>query len=164
MIRHALAAQSLQKNESGINTGVAAPLSRAPPPPRARPSAYEPTTEMIMAKSRRPDLDWQAIENDYRAGILSIRAIARIHGCTHPTIREHAKRYGWKRDLGGRVREATRAKLDMGAGGPSSELSTSHAHATGRTGGEAEAEIIDAASRTQVEVVRGHRQAITLSG
>ena len=116
---------------------------------------------MATKRCKKP-INWDAVEIDYRAGILSIRQIARNHGCAHPTIREHAKRHGWERDLGAKVRQRTKEVLErQEAAAAGREPSTSHAHATGRVEGEAEAEaIVDAAARTQVEVVRGHRQAI----
>ena len=57
-------------------------------------------------------VNWKAIGCDYRAGILSIRDIGRIHGVTHQAISKHAKKHGWERDLRARVREAARAVLD----------------------------------------------------
>ena len=45
-----------------------------------------------MAKSRRPDVVWQAIEADYRASILSIRTIAKLHSVSHQAINKHAKK------------------------------------------------------------------------
>lgn len=59
-----------------------------------------------MAKT---DLDWEAIEGDYRAGQMSIRAIARAHGCSDGTIRGRAKRDNWARDLSDQVRHAVRS-------------------------------------------------------
>jgi len=44
-------------------------------------------------------LDWEAIERDYRAGLLSIREIAVRHGCTHTAINRRAKVRDWERDL-----------------------------------------------------------------
>ena len=111
-----------------------------------------------MAKSRRPDIDWQAIENDYRAGVLSIRTLAKLHSVSHQAIAKHAKRHGWKRDLGAKVRERTRQVLARReAAAAHREVAGCHAHTTGNPDDEA---IVDAAARSQIEVVRGHRQAI----
>lgn len=44
--------------------------------------------------------DWDAIERDYRAGMLSLREIATKDGCvTEGAIRKRAKRDEWVRDL-----------------------------------------------------------------
>ncbi|MDN3920079.1 hypothetical protein [Roseateles violae] len=47
-------------------------------------------------KGRR-DLDWSAIELDYRAGILSLRELGAKHRCSHSTIANLAGRKGWLR-------------------------------------------------------------------
>jgi hypothetical protein len=53
-------------------------------------------------KKRAPD--WERIEADYRAGVLSVREIAAEHGITEGAIRKRAKRDDWSRDLAAKVR------------------------------------------------------------
>ena len=48
-------------------------------------------------RSRNRTIDWLAIERDYRAGLLSLRALAEKHGCAHSTIANFAGRNGWTR-------------------------------------------------------------------
>lgn len=55
--------------------------------------------------------DWEAIESAYRAGSLSIRAIADRHGVSDTAIRKRATQNGWQRDLTEQVQKATRQKL-----------------------------------------------------
>ena len=55
--------------------------------------------------------DWEAIESAYRAGSLSIRAIADKHGVSDTAIRKRATQNGWQRDLTEKVQKATRQKL-----------------------------------------------------
>lgn len=43
--------------------------------------------------------DWERIESDYRAGVLSLREIAEGSGVSHVTIAKRAKREGWERDI-----------------------------------------------------------------
>lgn len=47
-----------------------------------------------MARRRIP---WDEIERLYRDGTLSVRAIADIHGVTHPGILKRADKHGWHR-------------------------------------------------------------------
>lgn len=47
--------------------------------------------------------DWEKIESDYRAGLLSVREIASQHGITHGAINKRAKRDGWERDLSAKI-------------------------------------------------------------
>lgn len=58
-----------------------------------------------MAKSKA---DWERIEQEYRAGQLSIREIAARNGISEGAIRKRAKRDGWKRDLTAKVSKAAR--------------------------------------------------------
>lgn len=55
--------------------------------------------------------DWEAIESAYRAGSLSIRAIADKHCVSDTAIRKRATQNGWQRDLTEQVQKATRQKL-----------------------------------------------------
>jgi len=47
--------------------------------------------------------DWERIEQDYRAGVLSIREIASQHGITHGAINKRAKSRGWERDVAAKI-------------------------------------------------------------
>ncbi len=48
--------------------------------------------------------DWERIEGDYRAGVLSLREIAAKDGnVTEGAIRKRAKRDGWTRDLKAKI-------------------------------------------------------------
>ena len=57
-------------------------------------------------------IDWEAIERDYRAGILSVREIGAKCGCTHTAINKRAKRDGWERDRAARQQEPVRLVSD----------------------------------------------------
>ena len=48
--------------------------------------------------------DWEKIELEYRAGILSIREIASNHGITDGAIRKKAKAQDWVRDIANKVK------------------------------------------------------------
>lgn len=54
-----------------------------------------------MAAKNKPD--WEKIEADYRAGVLSIREIAGQHGVSDTAIRKRAKVHGWDRDLSEKI-------------------------------------------------------------
>ena len=43
------------------------------------------------AGGKRASVDWEGIESAYRAGVLSIREIAKLHGITDKAIRNKAK-------------------------------------------------------------------------
>lgn len=48
--------------------------------------------------------DWERIEADYRAGLLSVREIGAAQGVSHVAIAKRAKRDGWERDLGAKIK------------------------------------------------------------
>lgn len=41
------------------------------------------------------EIDWRAVEADYRAGTLSLRQMADKHDCSHSAIANFAGRHGW---------------------------------------------------------------------
>lgn len=95
--------------------------------------------------------DWEAIEKLFRAGVLSIREIAKQHGITDKAIRNKAKNEGWLRDLTKKVQEQVRSELVR------TQVRTGNAADQLRT----ERDIVDAAAATVVHVVREHRRDIS---
>jgi hypothetical protein len=69
------------------------------------------TTDATPPGVSRGTHDWEAVERAYRAGILSIREVAKQHGLTEGAVRKRAKQKGWARDLSSRVREKVRTDL-----------------------------------------------------
>lgn len=101
----------------------------------------------------KPDLI--AIEADYRAGVLSLRAIGTKHGITEGAVRKWAKAANppWQRDLTAVVHKAARTQLMR-----DSVRGTHHAYDGVRTA--TEKELVEVAARSIVQVVREHRGAI----
>jgi hypothetical protein len=58
-----------------------------------------------MAQPKKAAPDWERIEADYRAGLLSVREIAASQGVSHVAIAKRAKRDGWVRDLSKRIQD-----------------------------------------------------------
>lgn len=94
-------------------------------------------------------LDWVAIESAYRAGSLSVRTIAEVHGITHAAISKRAKKEGWQRDLTDQVRAAAKSKVAKGvtSGGNRLPLVT-------------DAQIIEEASDAAAAIVISHRTGL----
>jgi len=57
-----------------------------------------------MTQEKKAAPDWERIEADYRAGLLSVREIAASQGITHGAINKRAKRDGWERDLSAKIK------------------------------------------------------------
>ena len=94
----------------------------------------------------RKDIDWEAIQREYRAGILSVREIASMHGISHCTILKRAKKFPgqWVRDLSARVRAEVKRRLVTDSV---------------TTAGD-EDSIVDAVSSRAISVLREHQGSI----
>ena len=94
----------------------------------------------------RRRVDWENIEEEYRAGQLPIREIARRYEIDPSQIHRRAKKYSWERDLSDKIRRAVRTKV------------SSPVTVTNDTTREmlTDDEIIEAASERGRLVVEGH--------
>ncbi len=99
----------------------------------------------------RPKADWEAIEREYRAGQLSVRAIATAHGVAESAVRKRAQRDGWERALAERVRESVKEKL-VRTDGAQAGAHPQRAH---------DAAIVETAALRGLEVVTSHRRDLT---
>ena len=61
--------------------------------------------------TKRREIDWEAIEQEYRANQLSVAEIARKNDISHQAIFQRAKRKGWERDLTQQVKQRVAQKL-----------------------------------------------------
>lgn len=52
---------------------------------------------------RLSESDWDAVEKDYRAGLLTDRQIGEKYGVSHASVHQQAKKRGWARNLVGRA-------------------------------------------------------------
>lgn len=96
--------------------------------------------------SKPTSVDWESIEKEYRAGQLSLRAIASAHGVSDTAIRKRAKRDGWKRDLTRDVRQRVKAESVR------SSVRTANA--------EDDEEVVQAAAARGVGIIQTHRTSI----
>jgi hypothetical protein len=59
--------------------------------------------------ARTRQIDWERVEIDYRAGLMTLREIGEKHGLRHPSILRRAKRDGWDRDLAAKIQARAQA-------------------------------------------------------
>ena len=62
-------------------------------------------------KKQRKQVDWEAVEREYRAGTRSTRDIGKEYGCSHTAINNKADQEGWTRDLSAKIKAAADAKV-----------------------------------------------------
>lgn len=65
--------------------------------------------------ARRLGIDWASIELDYRAGTVSVRAIAKKYGVSDAGILKRAKAESWSRDLKAKIRAEAERKVSTSA-------------------------------------------------
>lgn len=91
--------------------------------------------------------DWERVEKDYRAGILSVREIAGYAGVSHTAIQKRAKTYGWERDLKAKIHakaDALVAKREVASKVASRSVET-------------EREIVDGNAESVADIRMAHR-------
>ena len=91
------------------------------------------------------EIDWEKIETQYRAGILTLREMAADCGVSHAGIRKRAEKYGWTRDLAQRIY----AKADL--------LVSKMALVSGARAIADDASIVDANAEVILRIRMAHR-------
>ncbi|WP_284335425.1 hypothetical protein [Comamonas sp. NoAH] len=99
---------------------------------------------------KKPEIDWERIELDYRAGLKTLRQIADEHSISHGAINKRAKRDGWERDLSKKIQSKADALVSKAA--VSKEVS--------KAVRVAENTLIEANALTQAGVRLAHRADI----
>lgn len=98
-------------------------------------------------KPKRPAVDWESVEREYRVGVRSLKAIGAEFGVSDAGIIKRAKKEGWDRDLGAKIK----AKADalVSAGLVRAEVSAQTKIA--------DRQVIEANAEMLANVIRGHR-------
>ena len=65
--------------------------------------------------AQRKQIDWEKIEVEYRAGVLSLREISAGHDISHVSIAKRAKREGWVRDLSAKIKAQALEQVNKAA-------------------------------------------------
>ena len=68
------------------------------------PSADRRKSDGCNTMTDKKAPDWERIEADYRAGVLSLREISAQHGSSPAGILKRAKRLNWDRDLAAKIK------------------------------------------------------------
>ena len=101
---------------------------------------------------RKDQIDWEAVERDYRLGQLSVREIARRHEIEASTITRRAKKEVWARDFSEEVKARTRAGLV--------DIAKQQAQQHATASNTALRDGIDIAVETNLRVLRQHQAGI----
>jgi hypothetical protein len=106
-----------------------------------------------MAQAEKTAPDWERIEADYRAGVLSVREIASAHGVSHTAINKRSSKDGWERDLSAKIKAKADALVSKAE--VSSEVSKAKA--------ETDKVIVEANAEAIARVRLSHRSDISRS-
>ena len=97
--------------------------------------------------------DWERIECDYRAGVLSLREIAANQGVSHVSVSKRAKKEGWTKDLSQKIAKKADELVNRSM---VNSLVNSEKAVT-------EKQVIDAGAEAIVRVRLSHRKDISRS-
>lgn len=65
--------------------------------------------------AKRALVDWERVEREYRAGVLSLREIGLANGCSHVAVAKKAKALNWSRDLNAKIQIKAEALVNKAA-------------------------------------------------
>ncbi len=99
----------------------------------------------------RKQIDWEDVEQDFRAGIKSLRQMGEEYGCSHVSIKKKADKEGWTRDLSKKIKAEAQALVNSDA--VTSEVNTV-------TKNYSERDVVTANAALQAEALRGQRKDI----
>lgn len=95
-------------------------------------------------------IDWERIDLDYRAGLLTLREIVSRHGGSPAGILKRAKRDGWVRDLGEKIKARAEEIVNK------SEVNKK----VNKETAVSEREVIEAGAEAVAQVKLSHRSSI----
>ena len=99
--------------------------------------------------AERKHVDWESVERDYSAGLLSLREIAAKHGVSHVAIKKKADKEDWYKNINDKIKDVVEKKVNSLL--VNSEVNSKRA---------SEKEIIEANAQAIVNVKLGHRTSI----
>lgn len=100
-----------------------------------------------MAESKA-QVDWERIEAEYRAGVLTLRQIASGHDISHVSIAKRAKKEGWDRNLQARIQAQAIAQVNK-------------AQVNAPVNKVTENEVVAVNARMQADKILEHRKDLT---
>jgi hypothetical protein len=108
----------------------------------------------LAKEENQKAIDWAAVEIDYRAGVLSLRAISGRHGVSHVAIKNRADKEKWPRDLKAKIK----AKADALVNRQALNKQLNKEESVNRQA--AENEVVEANASLQAGIILAHRTSI----
>lgn len=98
-------------------------------------------------------IDWEAVERDYRAGVMTLRAIGEEYGVSHVAVKKRADKEGWARDLAAKIKAKADALVTKAA--VTKEVTSERKLA--------DQEVVEANAQLQADIILAHRSDIQRS-
>lgn len=107
-----------------------------------------------MTEETKKQVDWELVEKNYRAGLLSLREIAKDAGITEGAIRKRAKKDCWERDLSEKIQQRAKELVrKQSVRVPSTQLTPA-----------TEKQVVEDNAQAAADVVMRHRTGLTRLG
>jgi hypothetical protein len=104
-----------------------------------------------MTDEAKKQIDWELIEKHYRAGLLSLREIAKDAGISEGAIRKRAKKDCWERDLSEKIQQRAKELVrKQSVRVPSTQLTPA-----------TEKQVVEDNAQAAADVVMRHRQGLS---
>lgn len=104
-----------------------------------------------QAKAKRPAVDWEAVEREYRVGIRSLADIGNEFGVSAPGILKKAKKEKWERDLSAKIKAKAESKVNASlVNEPVNAETVIH-----------ERQVVEANAEMMANVIRSHHKLLT---
>ena len=111
--------------------------------------------------AKRKQIDWEAIEREYRLGQLTLRELSVKFGPSFGTIGKRARKEGWVQDKTEEVRRRTKAILATENDTPQDTPEDTDTKKGHKKDTEPTQNDIEAAAMARVKIVRGHRKTLS---
>jgi hypothetical protein len=107
-----------------------------------------------MTDEARKQIDWELVEKHYRAGLLSLREIAKDAGISEGAVRKRAKKDCWERDLAEKIQQRAKELVrKRSVRVPSTQLTPA-----------TEKQVVEQNAEAAADVVMRHRSGLTRLG
>lgn len=99
--------------------------------------------------AERKQVDWESVERDYSAGLLSLRELSAKHGVSHVAIKKKADKEDWYKNINDKIKDVVEKKVNSLL--VNSEVNSKRA---------SEKEVVEANAQAIVNIKLGHRTSI----
>ena len=112
---------------------------------------------------RRSDIDWNAVEVDFRVGLVPVRAIARKFQISDSNLRARARREGWTRADGEAARVAVRTAAAAATRQQAQEIGAAIGAEQAQQMRQSAIDVVLSATEVHLEHRRASRRAVAVA-